>query len=104
MPQLASVMYVKEGCHAEYKRRHDEIWPEMKQLLKDHGVSDYHIYLNEHTGELFSVLTIEDETLHAEIAQQTICRQWWDYMADIMNVNDDNSPKSIELTEVFFLE
>ncbi|WP_369073589.1 L-rhamnose mutarotase, partial [Acinetobacter baumannii] len=50
-------MYVKEGCHAEYKRRHDQIWPEMKQLLKDHGVSDYHIYLNEHTGELFSVLT-----------------------------------------------
>ena len=104
MPQVASVMYLKKGYHSEYKRRHNQIWPEMKQLLKEHGVSDYHIYLNERTYELFAVLTIEDEKLHAELAQQPICRQWWDYMADIMYVNEDNSPKSTELTEVFFLE
>lgn len=104
MQQLATVMYVKEGCCEEYKKRHDNIWPEMKEMLKNHGVSNYHIYLNEENGELFAILNFEDQSTYDEIANQKICREWWDYMSDIMCVNSDNSPKSKELKEVFFLK
>ncbi|GEQ04252.1 L-rhamnose mutarotase [Staphylococcus gallinarum] len=104
MNKIANVMYVKKGCYEEYKKRHDLIWPEMKEMLKNHGVSNYHIYLNEKNGELFTVLDIENQSLYSEIANHKICQEWWDYMADIMYVNSDNSPKYQLLKEVFFLE
>lgn len=104
MKQIANVMYVKEDCYEEYKKRHDHIWPEMKEMLKNHGVSNYHIYLNEENGELFTVLDVENQSLYDDVANHKICRKWWDYMADIMYVNSDNSPKSQSLKEVFFLQ
>ncbi|WP_431197597.1 L-rhamnose mutarotase [Staphylococcus equorum] len=76
----------------------------MKQLLKENGVHDYSIFLNEATGELFAVLDVTDKTAYDNMAQNPICRKWWDYMADIMQVNEDNSPKSTELREMFYLK
>ncbi|UXV29667.1 L-rhamnose mutarotase [Mammaliicoccus sciuri] len=102
MKQIATLMYVKEGYYKEYKKRHDNIWPEMKKMLRNYGVSNYHIYLNEENGELFASLDISDQVLYDDIANQEICRKWWDYMADIMYVNEDNSPISKSLKEVFF--
>lgn len=104
MTRIATVMYVNEGSYDAYKRRHDELWPEMKQLLKESGVHDYSIFLNEATGELFAVLDVTDKTAYDNMAQNPICRKWWDYMADIMQVNEDNSPKSTELREMFYLK
>ena len=54
MKRLAFKMYLNEGMKAEYKKRHDEIWPELKKLLKDNGVSEYSIFLDEETNYLFA--------------------------------------------------
>ena len=91
MTRIATVMYVNEDSYDAYKRRHDELWPEMKQLLKESGVHDYSIFLNEATGELFAVLDANDKTAY-------------DNMAHIMQVNEDNSPKSTVLREMFYLK
>ena len=104
MQTVAFKMKLNPGMAVEYKKRHDEIWPELKKLLKDNGISDYSIFLDDETGVLFGVLDSHDETKYQNLPLQPIMQKWWDYMKDLMQTNEDNSPVSISLTEVFYLK
>ncbi len=104
MKRIASKMKLIKGSEAEYKRRHDEIWNELKTLLKQTGISAYSIFLDEETNDLFAYFNIEDVTQSDNLPHQEIMKKWWDYMKDIMETNADNSPVSIPLKEVFYLE
>ena len=97
-------MYLNEGMEAEYKRRHDALWPEMKEMIHEFGGKNYSIFLDRDTNILFGYIEIESEEQWAKSADTAICRKWWDYMADIMKVNPDNSPVSIDLADVFHLD
>lgn len=99
----AFVMQVNQDAYEEYKRRHDDIWPEMVTLLKKHGGHNYSIYLHAKTGQLFGYVEIESEAQWQQVANTEICQKWWSYMKDIMETNADNSPCSIELSEVFHM-
>lgn len=103
MERIAFKMQLNEGCEEEYKKRHDEIWPELQDLLKQNGISDYSIFLDKTTNSLFGVLKAEDATVLQRLPAQAIMQRWWKYMADIMASNPDNSPVSIPLHEVFYL-
>lgn len=103
MIRKASIMKVHAGCHEEYYRRHQELWPEMKEMLLAHGVISYSIFLDELTNTLFAYLELEDETLWAQATHTTVCQKWWEYMKDIMETYPDNRPISHDLNEVFFL-
>lgn len=92
------------GHEAEYERRHNALWPEMKDMLHEYGGHNYSIWLDQDTLTLNGYLEIEDEALWAKSANTAINRKWWDYMADIMETNPDNSPVSKDLRELFFLE
>ena len=96
-------MKLKPGHEAEYNRRHDAIWPELKQLLKEAGISDYTIYLDEETHTLFAVQK-QSGASSQDLGSTAIVQKWWAYMADIMDTNPDNSPVSVPLKEVFYLE
>ena len=104
MNRLAFKMKVKSGCEAEYEKRHDEIWPELSALLRDEGISDYSIFLDEESGTLFAVQKVDGEKGSQDLAQNPIVKKWWNYMSDIMDVNEDKSPVAIPLREVFHLE
>lgn len=104
MTRLAFKMYLNEGQKQAYIKRHSEIWPQLKQLLKDAGVREYSIFLDEATNTLFAFQKVEGEKGSQDLGSTEIVRQWWDYMADIMAVNPDNSPVSIPLEEVFYME
>ena len=97
-------MYLNDGMEAEYKRRHDQLWPEMKEMIHEFGGKNYSIFLDRDTNILFGYIEIESEEKWAKSADTAICRKWWDYMADIMRVNPDNSPVSIDLADVFHLD
>ncbi len=99
----ASVMRVYKDQCKEYKKRHDQLWPEMEEMLKMHGVSEYSIFLLEETGQLFAYLRVEDEEVYARVSSTEICRKWWAYMEPLMETNEDKSPVSIDLKEVFYL-
>jgi len=104
METIAFRMVLNPGQKAEYKRRHDEIWPELSALLKSSGVSDYSIWLDEETNHLFGILKrAEDHTMDA-MPKEAIMRRWWDYMADIMAVEADNTPVQVTLTRMFYME
>ena len=100
----AFTMQLKAGFEEEYKKRHDEIWPELEQLLQQAGVSDYFIFLDEETGILFGIQKQTDDYTDEELVNHPVMRKWWDYMADIMEVNDDHSPLVKPLKQVFYME
>ncbi len=104
MKRLAFKMYLNEGQKEEYKKRHNAIWPELKQLLKDAGVSNYSIFLDEETNILFAFQNVDGDEGSQDLGTTEIVQKWWKYMADIMKTNPDNSPVSIELDEVFYME
>ena len=97
-------MKLKPGCEVEYEKRHRAIWPELVKLLKETGVSEYSIFLDPETDTLFASVEVADPAHYDTSAETEICKRWWDYMADIMDVNPDNSPVSIPLKEVFYMK
>jgi len=103
MPRVAFLMKLFPGREAEYKKRHDEIWPALSALLKQQGISDYSIFLEESTGQLFGYLVIDDPAMLDRLRDEPMMWEWWSYMKDIMESNEDGSPKSISLKEVFYL-
>jgi L-rhamnose mutarotase len=98
------VLFVDPKRHAEYEKRHVEIWPEMVAVLKEHGVHNYSIFLDGETSTLFGYVEIEDEARWAAIAQTETCRKWWQYMKDIMPSEPDGKPIARDLREVFHLD
>ncbi|AXP80154.1 L-rhamnose mutarotase [Mariniflexile rhizosphaerae] len=97
-------MKLKPGFEAEYKKRHDDIWPELSELLSETGIQDYSIFLDEETLTLFAVQKISKDFDEAYLPNHPIVKKWWAYMADIMDTNPDNSPVSKPLKEVFHLD
>ena len=104
MKRIAFKMFLKPGFEEEYEKRHSAIWPELKQLLSKTGVNDYSIFWDRETNILFAVQKIEGEQSSQDIDANPILQKWWDYMADLMEVNDDKSPVSIPLQELFHME
>lgn len=103
MQRIAFKMKLFPGCAAEYKKRHDEIWPELKSLLKTTGIAEYSIFLDEETNLLFGLLKVSDTLKLDQLPRHPVMKEWWSYMKGIMETNEDNSPVSIRLKEVFYL-
>ena len=104
MKRIAFKMKLKPGYAAEYQKRHQEIWPELVKMIKDSGVSDYSIFFDTETNILFAVQKQSGDQSSQDLGTNPIVRKWWDYMSDIMEVNPDNSPVSIPMPEVFYLD
>ena len=104
MKRNAFVMHLYPGCEAEYKKRHDEIWPELKAELRKAGVLDYTIYLEPKTNYLFAFQHLADDAADGELADKEIVKKWWHMMKDIMDTNPDESPVSDPLKEMFHMD
>jgi L-rhamnose mutarotase len=104
MPErIAFRMNLFPGQAAEYEKRHDEIFPELAQALKDAGVSDYTIWLDPESDHLFGILTRADNHTMDDLPGTEIMKRWWKHMADIMQTHPDNVPVQVPLKQVFFL-
>jgi L-rhamnose mutarotase len=101
MKKAAFKMKLKPGYEEEYRKRHSELWPELKQALEDAGILEYGIYLDRETGTLFALQKLEDGHSTDELPGLAVMKKWWDYMKDIMEVNPDNSPVVTPLEEMF---
>lgn len=103
MERVAFTMKLKPGFEEDYKKRHDEIWPELQDLLKSKGIHEYSIFLDRNTLVLFGFLKISNRQLLDELPKEAVMKRWWTYMKDLMDTNDDHSPVSVRLEEVFYL-
>lgn len=92
------------GFRDEYRKRHGEIWPELVKMLKDQGIGNYSIFYDEETNILFAYQEQSGESSSQDLGTEEIVKKWWKYMADIMETNPDNSPVTVPLEQVFYLE
>lgn len=104
MEQIAFLMRLKSGNEREYRRRHDEIWPELRAALTRAGIRDYSIFLDERTLDLFAVLRLAPDNTRSELPSLPIMRRWWEFMADLMEVDETNRPIERALTPVFHMD
>ena len=104
MKRFAFKMFLKPGCEDEYQKRHAALWPELKKQIKEAGVNNYSIYWDKDTNILFAYQEIEGEQSSQDMGADEITQKWWEYMADIMETNPDNSPVTIPIKEVFHLD
>ena len=104
MIRKAFVMSLNPGRKEEYQRRHNPIWSELEALLKEHGVSNYSIFFLEETRQLFAYVELASEERWNAIADTEVCKRWWSHMSDLMPSNEDQSPVSTDLVEVFHLD
>ena len=104
MTRAAFTMKLKPGAQAEYKRRHDEIWPELVKELETAGVSDYSIFLDESTLTLYAFQKLKDHNGSDLLPTREVVKKWWKYMRDLMDCNPDNSPIMGSLKEVFHMD
>jgi L-rhamnose mutarotase len=104
MEQIAFLMRLKPGNAREYRRRHDEIWPELKSALTRAGIRDYSIFLDEDGLTLFAVLRLTPDNTRRELRSLPVMRRWWDFMADLMEVDQTNRPIERPLTPVFHMD
>lgn len=96
-------MRIKPGMKEEYRKRHTAIWPELVALLKESGISDYTIFLDEASNTLFAVQRLTGNSSQ-DLGETEVVQRWWAYMADIMETNADYSPVSVPLEQVFHLD
>ncbi|MEX0821849.1 MAG: L-rhamnose mutarotase [Rhodothermales bacterium] len=102
--RIAFKMHVYADRVDEYIERHNPIWPELDTVLKEHGVRTYSIFLDRETNELFAYADIEDLDAWQRVAETDVCRRWWKHMSPLMATNDNDSPTTTELEEVFHIE
>ncbi|MCR5626710.1 MAG: L-rhamnose mutarotase [Lachnospiraceae bacterium] len=97
-------MKLYEGMQDEYEKRHNELWPEMIDMIHEHGGKNYSIFWDRETNILFGYIEIEDEEKWAKSADTPVNRKWWDFMAPVMETNPDNSPVCVDLKCLFHLD
>ena len=103
MEKYAFTMQLRPGHEAEYKKRHDNIWPELVTAFRQAGISDYSIHLDRQSGKLFAVLTRDKSHRMDELSQDPTVQRWWSYLADIVETEDDDAPVMTELAQMFYL-
>jgi L-rhamnose mutarotase len=101
MTTRAFRMKLKPGAVAEYHRRHEELWPELSRALRDAGIYDYSIFLDEETLHLFAVLKLWPDNKIEALPQKEVMQRWWDYIADLMEVEPGNRPREWPLKQMF---
>jgi len=103
MEKYAFKMKLNAGAADEYKRRHDAIWPELVALLRETGVSDYSIHLDEETDTLFGVLWRRGGHTMDRLPDHPVMRRWWTMMRDIMETKPDGEPVATPLKLMFHM-
>jgi L-rhamnose mutarotase len=104
MQRHAFKMFLNPGMKAEYKKRHDEIWPELVELLKQSGISNYSIFYDEDTNILFGYLERTNNHTMNDLPNHAIMKKWWNYMKDIMRYNADGTPTALAIEDVFYMK
>jgi len=104
MEKCAWKAYIKEGNYPEYKKRHDEIWPEMLEMFHKAGIRNYSIWNNG--NELFGYYELEYGREYAQKvqAESPVANRWNEFMQDILITQDPVTGKVPHLVKAFDIE
>jgi L-rhamnose mutarotase len=103
LQRVAFKMKLIRGYEDEYRKRHNAIWPQLQNLLKEKSIEEYSIFLDADTNDLFGYFKVSDRESLDSLPHHPVMKKWWEFMKDIMITNEDHSPLTIPLQEVFYL-
>lgn len=106
MKRKAFLIQARPGLSEEYKKRHNPVWPELKQVLQEHGVRNYSIFLHENSEYLFGYFEVENEELFNKLGEMKIMQRWWKHMTEVLICESDEDLKAKEdmLVEIFYMD
>ncbi len=101
MEKRAWKAILKPGMKEEYIKRHDELWPEMAELLQSAGIRNYTIW--NIGDELFGYYECEKGVDYAEKvqAESPVVARWNVHMSGLMDMVKDESGLAARLETVF---
>lgn len=105
MKRKSFKMFLKPGCEEEFIKRYNAMWPDLKELFKESEILDFSIFFDRKNNglyvfQLFSKEGCEDICSSDHI----IMKKWWEFMSDVICVDDMNQPILSYLDEFFYLE
>ena len=106
MKRYGFLMRVRPELKAEYKKAHDEIWPDMAKAVRDSGIRNYSIYFHP-DGTLFAYLEADNPAKSFEILGRTEVNARWQKAMDRFFVKRDPTtvgPDVVEIEEVFHID
>jgi L-rhamnose mutarotase len=95
---VGQILRLKPGAADEYKRRHDELWPEMAQVMGEAGISMV-IYLHEDL--LFLYATAPNQQAWEKVDRDPVTPKWDRYMSDLLVSDAEGKPWFKELRQMF---
>ncbi len=106
MKRVCFVLQVRADRLAEYKERHREVWPEMRQALSESGWSNYSLFLREDGLLVGYVETADFERALSEMAKREVNERWQREMAGFFEIPEGMAPDQAmrPLEQVFYLE
>ena len=103
MQKVGFMMKLKADRIEEYQKRHDEIWDEMREILKKAGRANYSLWYD--AGNIFGYYEVEDKAASGQILSDSpIVRQWNHWMADLLETDEAGNPRIREMDLVFYLK
>ena len=89
---------LKPGCYAEYKKAHDEVWPELAQAMSDNQVN---MVIHHHEERLYLYMTSPTEEHFDRSHTGEVAERWLAYMATLMITDDEGTTIMEEMDMAF---
>lgn len=107
MRRVGFMLKVRAERLEEYKRHHEQVWPEMLDALRAAGWHNYSLFVRE-DGMLFGYFETPEslQAAQAQMATKEINTRWQEFMAPFFESPTNSRPDEmfVELTEIFHLD
>lgn len=104
MERFCFTFTIKPGAEVEYKRRHDEIWPEMIQALKDAGITNYTLFRRGLDIIAYAECHPDAKTAFGKVAETEVDARWSEWFGDVIERRFDETGEPMTAEEVWHLD
>lgn len=95
---------LKPGTEDEYKRRHDEVWPEMLEALRESGISNYTLFRRGLDIYAYAECEPDARTAFAKMGATEVDRRWSRWFEEILDFRFDEQGEPITAEEIWHLD
>ena len=104
MERICFTFAIKPGTEEEYKRRHDEIWPEMVQALHDSGISNYSLFRRGLEVIAYAECEPDARTAFGRMQTTEVDARWSKWFEDVIAQRFDDQGEPMTVEEVWHLD
>jgi L-rhamnose mutarotase len=104
MERFCFTFRLRPGMEAEYQRRHDEIWPELVEAIRDAGVRNYTLFRRERDVIAYCECHPDAATAFGKVGETEVNRRWSEWFEDTIEALTDERGELFTAREVWHLD